>query len=120
MGNCGACACDTQPDEKRFMTKFDRINEFESMLPFHSLSVDQFESLFMGACKVNKVDDEYVPPLTQTDLYLRRVVKYFKKVKGFQSLADSESPLNTILKSKLISHQTFATSQVSKQPYDSQ
>ena len=91
------------------MTKFDRINEFESMLPFHNLSIDQFESLFMKAGKIQKIDDEYVPPLPQADLYLRRVVKYFKKVRGFEALKDKDSPLCSILKSKLISFQTFAT-----------
>lgn len=58
------------------------------MLPFHSLSVEQFESLFLSACKVQKINDEYVPPLPQADLYNRRVVKYFKKVRGFEDLSD--------------------------------
>lgn len=61
--NCGACACDVQPGERRVITKFDRIHEFESNLPFHNLTVDQFESIVMSMCKIQKIDNEYVPPL---------------------------------------------------------
>lgn len=102
------------------MTKFDRIQEFEEQLPFQKITLDQFEHLFLGACQVTKVGGEYVPPLAQTDLYLRRVVKYFKKVKGFQSLADNQSILKSIFRSKLISSQTYQVASQSKQPYDSQ
>ena len=72
----------------------------------------------MNVCKVQKIQGEYYPPLEKVKVSHKRVVKNFKKVKGFETLTEPKSRLNTILKSKLIGSQTYASEET--KPYDSQ
>ena len=47
MGNCSGCSRTNAP-EQVLVTKQDRIEQFEQMLPFRNLYIDEFESLVMA------------------------------------------------------------------------
>ena len=68
------------------MTKQDRISNFEKWLPFRGLYIDEFESLVMAVAKVQKINNEYHPPLYTRKCDLRRLVKYFKGIDEFADL----------------------------------
>ena len=51
MGNCGGCNRTNAP-EHYTLTKQERIEKFEEMLPFRHLYIDEFESLVMAVAKI--------------------------------------------------------------------
>ena len=62
MGNCSDCNRTNAP-EQTVMTKQDLVAKFEESLPFRNLYIDEYESLIMAVAKVQKINNEYVPPL---------------------------------------------------------
>ena len=69
------------------MTKQDLIAKFEEELPFRSLFIDEFEQLVMAAARVQKINQQYEPPLWARNCKLRRLVKYFKSIDEWSELA---------------------------------
>lgn len=82
MGNCGGCNRTNAP-EHYTLTKQERIEKFEEMLPFRHLYIDEFESLVMAVAKIQKIDNEYQPSLRNNSSDLHRIIKYFKGVDEF-------------------------------------
>ena len=80
--NCGGCTRTSAP-ETQVVTKQERVQVFEESLPFSALYIDEFESLVLAVAKVQKINDEYQPPLRQKTCHLRRIVKYFKGIDEF-------------------------------------
>ena len=87
MGNCGGCNRTNAPErESTILTKQDRLKLFEDSLPFRSLYIDEFESLVMAVTRIQKINNEYVPALSQRPCSLHRIVRYFKGIDEFNSL----------------------------------
>ncbi len=87
MGNCGGCNRTNAPERQgNILTKQDRIKLFEDAIPFRSLYIDEFESLVLAVARVQKLNQEYVPPLSQRPCALNRIVKYFKALDEFREL----------------------------------
>ena len=97
------------------MTKQDRIERFEKQMPFSTLYIDEFESLVMAVTKVQKIDDEYMPPLRSRNCPLSRIVKYFKGVASFAELQNPQSRLYNMLKSVFLSSKTYKNAEQSGQ-----
>ena len=110
MGNCGDCNRTSAP-EHIVVTKQDWISKFEADMPFKNLYIDEYESLVMAIAKVQKINNEYVPPLVNQHSQLRRIVKYFKSIDEFQQLQDPNSKLNQLFKSSFLSSLTYCGSQ---------
>ena len=89
------------------------------MLPFHSLYIDEFESLVMAVAQVQKINNEYFPPLRSSPCRLNRIVKYFKGVNEFQELQNPQSKLTIMLKSSFLSSQTYHKADESESQYNS-
>ena len=106
MGNCGGCDRTNAP-EQYVVTKQDRIEQFEEMLPFRHLYIDEFESLVMAVAQIQKINNEYQPTLRSQPCRFSRIVKYFKSIDEFKALQHAQSRLSIILRSSFLSSQTY-------------
>ena len=86
------------------MTKQDLISKFEEALPFKRLYIDEFEQVMMAAARIQKINQQYEPPLWAHSCKLRRLVKYFKSVDNdWKELGNPQSKLYNMLKSTFLS-----------------
>ena len=103
MGNCEPCTR-ANPVDAPVMTKQDLISKFEEALPFKKLYIDEFEQVMMAAARVQKINQQYEPPLWAHNCKLRRIVKYFKSVDNdWKELGNPHSKLYNMLKSTFLS-----------------
>ena len=107
MGNCGPCTRANTLQNQPVPTKQDLIEQFEAALPFNALFIDEFEQIVMAAARIQKLNQQYEPPLHTRNLSLRRLVKYFKGIDEWSTIKNPSSSLHRMLRSKFLSAETF-------------
>lgn len=86
MGNCEPCTRVNAIQNQPVLSKQDLIDKFESVLPFKSLFIDEYENIVLAAACIQKINKQYEPPLLARRCKLRRLVKYFKNIEEWSTL----------------------------------